>query len=325
MASSDLVKGNEKFGKSLYGIVSREEGNLICSPISAHIALSMAAAGAEGDTKKALLSTLGINDPMDAATGYESFLEEVEKAKSQVTLDLANKIFVMKSFELKPEFNNIMKKNYKSEAQELDFADNVNSANTINSWVESKTNNKIKNLIQPDSLSGDSRLVLVNAIYFKGKWAKQFKPESTQEESFYLLDGSEVKCNMMHISGKYGYMEDEKLKAKILKMDYTDESMSMLFFLPHERDGLKHLEENIHNFDFQNYKQNMGSWEVDVAIPRFKTESEIKLTEVLKKVSNSGYSREFESVIVKIGRTAPKSFVLFMLVPHIFVKSHTRI
>lgn len=285
MASSDLVKGNERFGKNLYNIVSREEGNLICSPISAHIVLSMAAAGAEGDTKKALLTTLGLNSPMDAATGYESFLTDVEKAKSKVTLDLANKIFIMKSFTLKSEFNNIMKKNYKSEAQELDFAQSAESANTINSWVESKTNNKIKNLIQPSSLTSDTRLVLVNAIYFKGNWAKQFRPENTMEESFYLLDGSEVKCNMMHISGKYGYMEDDKLKAKILKMDYTDESMSMLFFLPNERDGLKHLEENIQNFDFQNYKQNLGSWEVDVAIPRFKIESEIKLTEILKKVS----------------------------------------
>lgn len=285
MASSDLVQGNEKFGKNLYSIVSREEGNLICSPISAHIVLSMAAAGAEGETRAALLTSLGIKDPMDAANGYEVFLSDVDKIRSNLTLDLANKIFVMSKFELKPEFSNIMKKNYHSEAQELDFSQNVQAADTINNWVEDKTNHKIKDLIQSDSLNGDTRLVLVNAIYFKGNWAKQFKTDNTNEENFYLLDGSEVKCNMMHITGKYGYMEDENLKAKVLKMDYTDDSMSMLFFLPHERDGLKHLEENIHKFDFQNYKRNMGNWEVDVAIPKFKIESEIKLTDILKKVS----------------------------------------
>lgn len=284
MGSTDLLQANELFGKNLYKHIAAGEGNLICSPISAHIVLSMAAAGAAGKTKTAMLEGLNLKDTADAANGYEHFLADVEKIRSNLTLDVANKIFVMEKFELKPAFTDLMKKNYRSEAQTLDFSKNVESSATINNWVEKKTNNKIKDLIKPDDLNEDSRLVLVNAIYFKGNWAKKFNPEFTKEEQFYLLDGSQTKCNMMHITGKYGYMEDSNLKAKILEMCYTDESICMLFILPFERDGLKHVEENIHNFDFQNYKRSLSNFEVDVAIPRFKIESEINLSDILKKV-----------------------------------------
>lgn len=246
----------------------------------------MAYAGAEGSTAEAFKTTLGLSDPESTANEYHALLQNV-KGIEHVTLNLANKIFIKNGFKLKEPFINTMVKKYESATEELDFADNIRSAKVINTWVEDKTNNKIKDLISPDSLDALTRLVLVNAVYFKGNWAKKFNKEATREEPFYLADGTETKCQMMHINGKYKYMEDDTLKAKVLEMPYEGDQMSMLVFLPNERDGIKHLEQNIGKFDFANYDRNMNKWEVDLSLPRFKIESTIPLTEDLKKVSHS--------------------------------------
>lgn len=286
---SRIVSGNEHFGKQLYGIVSKEEkGNIICSPFSAHVVLSMAYAGADGSTATAFKSVLGLNDAESTADEYHSLLQNI-KGIQHITLNLANKIFLKTGFELKKPFQTLLVKKYESEAQELDFVKNVESAKSINTWVEDQTNHKIKDLVSADSLDADTRLVMVNAVYFKGSWAKKFNKDATKEEPFYLADGTETKCQMMHINGKYKYTEDDTLKSKILEMPYEGDQMSMLIFLPNERDGIKHLEENIDKFDFANYDKNMNKWEVDVSLPRFKIESKIELTKYLKKVSNCRY------------------------------------
>lgn len=284
-----IVKGNERFGKNLFKTLSSEYENLIMSPLSAHSALSMAYAGADGSTADAFRNVLGVKDGVTAAHEYQELMKKIKSASDTVTLKLANKIFIQNDFKVNPDFTGLLKTNYFSDAQNLNFAEKDESASVINTWVEDQTNHKIKDLISPDMLDELTRLVLVNAIYFKGKWAKQFNKDSTRKEKFYLLDGSDQMVDMMHISDKFNYAENADLDCKILELPYKNSDISMVIFLPNERNGIKNLEKKITNFDFSTYDRAMSKIEVDVSLPKFKIESTIPLKDTLSKVRMISY------------------------------------
>lgn len=241
--------------------------------------------GASGETKeqmkKGLKYPIGYSDS-NIEKHFEQFTENVGKTNG---LKIANKIYVMKGYTPKATFKSVAVKSFNSDAQDLDFTKNQESANTINSWVESQTNNKIKNLIAPDSLDHDTRMVLVNAIYFKGFWTYQFDPKATYRAPFFLNDNDSVDVDFMRVKKhfKYGFLE--KLDATAVELPYKDSDISMLIILPNKRTGLADLEKNLHNVDLAEISRNMYSQEVNVELPKFKIEFDIELNEPLQKVN----------------------------------------
>lgn len=181
--------------------------------MSIQTAVSFAMFGAskqtEADMKKALF--YGDMAKNDLATNFQVLTEEFNKIGG---LQIANKLFVQENYKIKPEFNEIAKKSFQSEAQNLNFAKSVESAKTINDWVESKTNNKIKDLISSDSLDALTRMVLVNAIYFKGMWVHQFDPKKTIKAPFYLNENDSVDVDFMSI--KVSNINRRYLKSKFM-------------------------------------------------------------------------------------------------------------
>jgi len=131
-----------------------------------------------------------------------------------------NKIYTQKGFSIQPDFSSTLEKFYGAEASQLDFSKSEASARTINSFVETTTRNKIKDLISPNDLTALTRLVLVNAIYFKGLWKTQFKPEQTREADFFLNAKDKVKVKMMRIEADFPYAEIEELNAKAVALPY---------------------------------------------------------------------------------------------------------
>lgn len=191
----------------------------------------------------------------------------------------------MKNYSVKKSFQDIATKSFASEAQSLDFSQSAQSASTINSWVEDHTNNKIKDLIKADMLDADTRMVLVNAIYFKGFWTYQFNPNDTFKAPFYTNEHDSVQVDFMKIKKnfKYGFLED--LDATAIELPYKDSDVSMLIILPNKKTGLSALESKLHTVDFGELSTKMYSQEVNVEIPKFKIEFDIELNEPLKKVS----------------------------------------
>lgn len=191
----------------------------------------------------------------------------------------------MKNYSVKKTFNDVATKSFASEAQTLDFSASAESAATINGWVESNTNNKIKDLIKSDSLDGDTRMVLVNAIYFKGFWTYQFDPKNTFKAPFYLNDQDSVQTDFMKIKKhfKYGALPD--LDATAIELPYKDSDISMLILLPNTRTGLSALEGKLNTIDLGEVSSKLWSQEVNVEIPKFKIEFDIELNEPLKKVN----------------------------------------
>nr|AWD77173.1 serpin [Anatolica polita] len=282
-ADLQVVQGNNHFSNDLYKVLSGNEGNVFFSPISVHAVLAMAYQGAQESTAEVFAACLKVPDAATAAEGYNAVMSKLNNVPN-VTLLMANKVYLMAGFKLLEAFDTAISKKFLSEVELLDFAQNEASAKAINDWVKEKTREKIQDLIQAGDLNSDTRLVLVNAIYFKGDWLHKFDKELTKKEPFYLNNEDKVDVQMMHIKRKYYFSEREDLDAKILQLPYTNEDLSMVIILPNKRDGIKDLEKKLESFDLNNITEGLWNVEVNVALPRFKIETTIDLNDPLTKM-----------------------------------------
>ncbi|XP_019867136.1 antichymotrypsin-2 isoform X6 [Aethina tumida] len=293
LESSELkvIEANGVFTNNLYKEIAKEKGNVFFSPISAHAVLSMAYQGADGVTKDAFASTLKVPNEKVAAEGYSHIMNRLNNVQN-VTLNIANKVYLMEKFALQDEFSKSVKDNFQSEVQQLNFAENTKSAGVINGWVEDKTNKKIKDLIKPDSLSSDTRLVLVNAIYFKGDWLNKFDAKNTKKQPFFLNEVDKVDVDMMFRKGDYRYKFDRDLDAQVLELPYANKALSMIVVLPNKKDGIRELEGKLVNTPLDKVIEGMYSTDVEVYLPKFKIETTIDLKEIL---TNMGLGNIFSN------------------------------
>lgn len=262
-----------------------KDDNIILSPLSVQMAVGLALMGARGQTAEEMTSGLKLSGHQreSIADGFHQLLEPFH---SSPMLKIANKVYAMKNYQVKADFNEIATKKFHSEAETLDFSENIGSASKINEWVEGKTNNLIKDLISPDSLSGDTRMVLVNAIYFKGFWQHQFPKHNTHKAPFYTSEIDSFEVDTMNVKAHFKYGIFTELEASAIELPYKDSDMSMLIILPNSKTGLSGLEEKLKTVDLADLTQKMYSTEVSVSLPKFKIEFQVSLPDVLKKVNN---------------------------------------
>lgn len=288
MANVEFSQSLEVFGVKLFTEVAKANAkkNVVFSPFSIQTCIAMARMGAAGDTAIEMDKGMGltVQNEESLANNYHNILTQYENSN---ILKIANKIYVMKNYEVKEKFNELLTKKFFSTVDSIDFGQNVQAAKTINTWVESKTNNLIKDLVSPNVLDDDTRLVLVNAIHFKGEWAHPFPEYGTKEKDFYLDETNSVKVSMMHISERFRYGEFPELDAKALEMPYKNSDLSMLIILPNSRTGLVDLEEKLKSVSLHDLTSKMSSYKVNVDMPKFKAEFEMELSDVLKSVSKS--------------------------------------
>ncbi|KAF0288047.1 Leukocyte elastase inhibitor [Amphibalanus amphitrite] len=271
----------------LYRVLAEAAGddNVFLSPFSIATALSMAFGGAGGDTALQLRKALAL--PEDAAALHDGYGKVLAKLNDppNVTLSTANKMYVQNSYKILDSYLELMKNQYLSELKSVDFADAAGTSKLINDDVESLTRGKIKDLIDPSALNDLVRLVLVNAIYFKGSWQEKFDKEVTQKQDFFVTPDSAVKTDMMFMDGKRfncGVLSD--LGCKALELPYEGRRFSMLLLLPDKKDGLKALEEKLANTPVQSIMQMLHSEKTTISIPKFKLETSYNLKDHLKKL-----------------------------------------
>ncbi|KAH8372384.1 hypothetical protein KR093_011266, partial [Drosophila rubida] len=306
------------FSINLYSklIAQKPNQNIIFSPFSIQSCAAMARLGASGETAAQLDQGLGLISTNEAQIA-ESFHNVLAEYENSSIVHIANKIYIMSGFELKDEFSSLISKQFLSAVEPVNFAENVQAAGQINSWVEQRTNNLIKNLVPPSALDKDSRLVLINAIHFKGNWVHQFPEHNTRNERFHLNDADSIEVPMMNLKKRFRYANLVDLDATALELPYKDSDLSMLIVLPNSKTGLSQLEEKLRSTPLTQITGALYSTEVIVKLPKFKSEFEVELTDTFKQLgmthlfsSKADFSKMIKSPEqLQISRIIHKAFI----------------
>lgn len=252
--------------------------------MSVETALSMVYMGARGVTASEMATGMQYENPdRNAVAAKVGGVAKSYKAEGS-PVSIANKVYVMNGYQIKQEFHETATKSFDSDTESVNFAENVDAAKNINGWVEQKTKNKIKDLIDSSMLDGLTRMVLVNAIYFKGSWDKQFIKSRTEKADFWTSETDSKQVDMMYVKEHFRYAELPELDAAAIELPYANSSLSMLVILPNSKTGLPKLEAALANVDLAEISKNMSKQEVTVYMPKFKVEYDLSLKKPLEKV-----------------------------------------
>lgn len=261
-------------------------GNIIISPLSVATSLGLLSQAAEGRTFDELRDGLHLedSDKDSIADQVDDLYGSVEQNFGDTTLSIANRIYIQQGRELNEEFKEVANSKFRSGIDSLNFTDTEQSADIINQFVDEKTQGKIQNFVKASSLNGNMALFLVNAIYFKGNWAKRFDKDRTREQDFYISRKETMRTDFMFTKKRFNYAKIREFNATALEMKYANSTLSFVIVLPNSRAGLPDLEEKLRDYGLISITQQMFRQKVDVAIPKFKINFEIKLNSVLKEV-----------------------------------------
>uniref|UniRef100_A0A1A8KIH4 Leukocyte elastase inhibitor n=1 Tax=Nothobranchius kuhntae TaxID=321403 RepID=A0A1A8KIH4_NOTKU len=290
-SSTPLSKANTSFSLALFKKLGEKDNssNVFFSPLSISSALAMVMLGARGNTATQMLESLKTLDLRDGVhSSFAHLLSELNRSDAPYALSVANRLFGEQSYQFVQDYLEETRKYYKAELQTMDFIHNTETARlTINSWVEKETQGKIKDILDQGAVNGLTKLVLVNAIYFKGNWNKQFNESATRDASFRINKNSSKQVKMMHQKSKFPLTYISEAACQVLEMPYKGKELSMLIFLPNNIEdsttGLEKLESvlSYENFVEWTRPDMMDEVEVQVGLPRFKMEEKYDMKAVL--------------------------------------------
>ncbi|KAL5718046.1 hypothetical protein ACHQM5_010985 [Ranunculus cassubicifolius] len=261
--------------------------NFVYSPCSIQLALSLVANGAIGSTSQVLLKFLEADNHQQLKSRASKLISALTRSNNEgVKLSFVGGVWVDESMKLTQNFNADAETIYKAKAEEVDFKKNAKEMiTTVNQWAAECTNGLIDSLLPEGSIDEDTRVVLANALYFKGKWSCPFEKKITRDSKFYLQGGGSLKVPFMSNYSERQYIETFNT-LKVLRLPYKGTSLSMYILLPNERDGLGSLVEEVtsNSLSFGEYTSSMKKY-VRVGrfrVPKFKINYEFEASDVLK-------------------------------------------
>jgi serpin B len=290
---ASVAEGNNAFAFDLYAKLKTEEGNLIFSPYSISTALAMTYAGARGETAAEMKKTLRFALSQEKLHPAMADLVDDLNArggKDAYELVVANRLWGQAGYSFLAPFIALNRTYYGAGLEQVNFKTATEAARkTINTWVEDKTRDKIQELLKPGILTDLTRLVLTNAIYFKGNWASQFKKERTADAPFHVTPDKSVDVPTMRQTAKFGYTETQDMQ--VLEMPYIGDDLSMTILLPKKADGLGKVEASLSAATLKTWVARLRKQKVGVFLPRFKMEFSVGLVDTLEAM---GMPRAFD-------------------------------
>lgn len=281
-----VVKGNNAFALDLYAQLRGQQGNLFLSPYSISTALAMTYAGARGPTAEQMAKTLHFWPDQDRLHPTFAAVNRDIMGSGHARdyqLYTANALWAQTGKTFLPDFIQSVRRYYSAELQQLDFQHAAEEARrTINAWVEKQTQDKIKELLKPGMIDSATRLVLTNAIYFKGNWVSPFKKDRTQNDTFQITAGQKVPVSMMHQTEKFRFLDGKEFQ--VLEMPYAGDALAMDVLLPRKVDGLTEFEQTLSLDKLTGWLGKLHKVEVQVAVPKVQLTAEFQLNEALARM-----------------------------------------
>jgi serpin B len=312
-----VAESSNKFGFDLYQQARRQDGNIFFSPASISTALAMTYAGAGGHTAKEMAAVLHFELGQDTHPGFATLLELLNTTGDQsgYSLTTANRLWGAQGYHFEDSFLSLTREKYQAKLETLNFGQPEQARQTINSWVEKQTRDKIVDLIPSGVLKGDIRLVLTNAIYFEGGWLSEFWKNATRKAPFHLTTEDTIDVLMMRQTEDFPYTEDEDVQ--VLSLPYRGHEMSMIVVLPKKTDGLAELEGKLTNDRFGGWMRSLrGDRPVETYLPKFQSRSQFALSQALKSLGmasafseNADFSSMSKSESLLISEVIHQAFV----------------
>ena len=282
-----MTEGNNDFACNLFLTIYEQKhsnGSFMMSPISVGYLLGMLNAGAEGETQHQITNVLRLNDSAQKINSYfKKVMDEASGVDSTVTIKIANSINInsASNYRLIPKYKTDMQEYYNAQIDAFDFG-NGRNVDIINNWCNTHTDGMIPKIL--DSLDPGAAMCLLNAVYFKASWTNEFDPKNTRDKIFTKQDGTMLEHKMMHVSIK-GVAYGSNNLCKMLSLPYGNGSYSMIVLLPHEGKTIGDIIQSLSAQQLEQQRtQEMTIHNVDILMPRFTTENEIGLEQVLSSM-----------------------------------------
>lgn len=295
--TQSVFDANNAFALDLYQQLRAQPGNLFLSPYSISAALAMTSAGARGQTAAEMTNALRFSLPPEklppAFKTLNARLARLERW-NRIVLKCANSLWGQKDYPFSADFTQLVRENYRAEARSVDFIHAGDAAaDEISRWIDRATNHRIKSGPGPGQLTDATRLVLCNAIYFKGKWQHQFKSSDTEPAPFYVTTNETVTVPMMKQKAEFKTACSEDDSVQMLELPYAGRDLSLVVLLPTD---VRHLPEaahnDVHDLEEKLSPENLRGWlaaldkeipnKTSVWLPRFTTTSSFNLKPELK-------------------------------------------
>ncbi|CAF1157021.1 unnamed protein product [Rotaria sordida] len=299
VAFSSLTATNfEQFGLKLYSTVNqnKKNENIFLSPASISLAMSMCTVGAQQETLNQMLKTFEVSSRKELIKTAEQIMHifSIANQDKQVQLKLANRLYAQKAYQLQEEYLKIVQNSFKADIKLEDFEnEGAQAVQRINTWVEQQTNNLIRNLLSIKDVTPETRLIIINSIYFKGTWIKEFNKNLTNENAdFHETNGKISKVALMHQREKFAYAEDNDLRVQIVHVPYKSENKDIEFvftvILPNRGVQLDVVEQKLASQPDSMQKllshQNIRTEELHLYLPKFKMEATFELSDILQQL-----------------------------------------
>jgi serine protease inhibitor len=276
-----LISNENSFAIDIFKNIlgkSPDNQNIMISPLSISTALSMTLNGSEGATRDAMLATLKLNGltPASINSSYKDLTSALLGVDQRVLISIANSVWIENNFVVKKPFTDILTQYYTAEAKSFDVTD-PKVPQLVNSWIESKTNGLIKNML--GTLDQKTVMLLINAIYFKGKWNSQFDKTKTLQESFYKQDGTSEQVPMMKQTSDFKIYNGDGFS--MAEFPYGQGNFVMDVLLPDSKNGIGNLVSSVNLTNIQQWLNSMSKRSVELSFPKFKYGFKMELKDVL--------------------------------------------
>uniref|UniRef100_A0AAY4D2P0 Serpin domain-containing protein n=1 Tax=Denticeps clupeoides TaxID=299321 RepID=A0AAY4D2P0_9TELE len=312
-----LSPHNADFAFSLYKKLSAlpesKSKNVFFSPLGISMALSMLAIGAKGDTHSELYKALGYSSLTQAQVNeaYEHLLHMLAHGNENVQLDAGSAVALRDGFKVLDKFLEDAKHYFESEVFNVDFSKPEVAVQEINKYISKKTHNKIPDMLK--DLHEDTVMMLINFMYFRGKWEKHFEEKNTHKADFHVDENTKVTVDMMKRTGRYEFYHDRENFTSVIMLPYKGGNASMMIVLPDEG-KMAEVEASICKYHIKHWHDSMFRSSVDVFLPKFSISAQYALDDILKELGvvsafsdTADFSNISEETRTKVSKVSHKA------------------